>query len=359
MMEAGELMPGIIALMGSGETTYNGGQIFEAVAKTLPMPLVVSVLETPAGFELNSDRVAGRVADFLKVRLQNYRPSVHVIPARKKGTQFSPDDINLLKPMLDSHFYFLGPGSPTYTVRQLKDSLAWGLMQALYRSGTAAVLASAAVISLGRWALPVYEIYKVGEDAHWKPGLDFFGPFGLSLIFIPHWNNAEGGGELDTTRCFVGKQRFDELLGILPCDCTILGIDEHTGVVIDLEHGTCQVLGKDSVHILRAGQLVAEFKSGERFDLALLGKYIPLSDPADGLLPEVWQMVYEHQQQQKAKKELPPEIPAEVLQWVVLRQQARSEKDWGTADKLRHQITEAGYQVKDSPTGPLVEPLEL
>ena len=52
----------------------------------------VALLETPAGFELNSDRVIGRVADFFHHRLQNYRPRVDVIPARKRGTPFSPDD---------------------------------------------------------------------------------------------------------------------------------------------------------------------------------------------------------------------------------------------------------------------------
>ena len=64
--------PGLIALLGSGETSATGGQIFEAVASTLEIPVNIRILETPAGFELNASRVAGRVGDFLITRLQNY-----------------------------------------------------------------------------------------------------------------------------------------------------------------------------------------------------------------------------------------------------------------------------------------------
>ena len=48
----------------------------------------------------------------------------------------------------------------------------------------------------GRYTLPVYEIYKVGQDLHWIDGLSFFGDFGLRLSVIPHWNNNDGGQEL-------------------------------------------------------------------------------------------------------------------------------------------------------------------
>jgi len=84
--------PGRIALLGSGETSLAGGRVFGALARVLSAPLRLAILETPAGFELNSDRVAGRVADFLADRLQNYRPEVTVVAARRRGTLFGPDD---------------------------------------------------------------------------------------------------------------------------------------------------------------------------------------------------------------------------------------------------------------------------
>src|SRR5688572_14317656 len=91
---------GQIAFLGSGETSLAGGRIFEALARRLPPSPRIALLETTAGFELNSDMVAGKVADFLKTRLQNYKPILDVVPARKKGTEFSPDNPEILKPLL-------------------------------------------------------------------------------------------------------------------------------------------------------------------------------------------------------------------------------------------------------------------
>ena len=144
--------PGRIALLGSGETSLAGGRVFESLvrAHNVPTPLRVAVLETPAGFELNSDRVAGRVADFLAVRLQNYRPEITVLPARKRGTPYSPEDPEIAAPLLRADLIFMGPGSPTYAVRQLADSLAWHRLIARHRVGATLALASAAVIAIER-----------------------------------------------------------------------------------------------------------------------------------------------------------------------------------------------------------------
>ncbi len=194
-----ELRPGRVALLGSGETSLSGGRVFEALANHFTGLPRVAVLETPAGFELNSAQVAGRVADFLRQRLQNYQPDVVVVPARKRRTTFSPDDPALTRPLLDANLIFAGPGSPTYAVRQLRDSRAWHTLSAAHRLGATLVFASAATTAVGAQVLPVYEIYKVGEEPHWRPGLDFFGAYGLSLVFIPHWNNGVCQWVLDTT----------------------------------------------------------------------------------------------------------------------------------------------------------------
>ena len=172
---------GLIALLGSGETSLAGGRIFETIAQSLPKPIHVVLLETPAGFELNSTQIALKVGEFLKTRLQNYNPLVDVVPARKRGTHFSPDDPDILAPLLQADIIFMGPGSPTYAVHQLKGSLAWNLVRARHRQGAALVFASAATIAVGEFALPVYEIFKVGEDVQVIPGLGLFADFGLSL----------------------------------------------------------------------------------------------------------------------------------------------------------------------------------
>ncbi len=334
---------GRIAFLGSGETSLAGGRIFESLARLITDPLRISIMETTAGFELNSAQVAGRVGDFLKTRLQNYRPTIDVIPARKKETEFSPDNPELLQPLLSSNFIFMGPGSPSYAVRQLKDTLAWDIIRARHRLGATLVFASAATISVGAWALPVYEIYKVGEDVHVKEGLNFFADFGLHLSFIPHWNNAEGGLDLDTSRCFIGMERFAQWCDMVPPENTTLGLDEHTGLIINFETGTCEVSGVSSVSLVRECNPDI-FASGAKFPLNELGEF-SVPDPTEkGIRPEAWEMV----SGTAAQDEKPP---APVLDLLEQRKAARSRKDFAESDRLRDEISVHGWQVQDTKEG--------
>lgn len=331
---------GQIAFLGSGETSLAGGRIFETLAKNINGPLRIALLETPAGFELNSAQVARRVGDFMETRLQNYKPIVDIVPARKKGSAFSPDDPEILKPLLYADMIFMGPGSPTYAIRQLKDSLAWDLVRARHRLGAALIFASAATISVGAHALPVYEIYKVGQDMHAVDGLDFFADFGLRLSFIPHWNNADGGVDLDTSRCFVGMERFAEWCDLVPLENTTLGLDEHTGLILDLERGVCEVSGVSSVSIVRACDPEI-YPSGTTFGLAELGDFKTPNPLESGIPPHVWDMVLNAPPLEEDK-------PSEtVVQLAEQRLAARAEKNWAESDRLRDEIAELGWMVQD------------
>jgi hypothetical protein len=346
--------PGLIALLGSGETSATGGQIFETIASKLEIPVSIRILETPAGFELNASRVAGRVGEFLATRLQNYQPDIRLIPARRRGTPNSPDSPVVLQDLLDAQILFMGPGSPTFAVRQLKGSLAWDYLQTLHRLGCAVVLASAATISFGEVALPVYEIYKVGEDPFWKPGLDFFKPYGLSLAFIPHWNNTDGGSELDTSHCFMGLPRYEPLSHQLPPGLSVVGLDEHTGVVIDLIEESCHVIGRSQVHVITQEQETV-YQNGDRFDIHQLGDFHSLADDQQGIDPEVWQKVSEARQSLQSARSQPDQAPASVLELVEQRQAARNSKHWAESDQLREQIAALGWNVMDTPEGPHLE----
>lgn len=338
---------GRMAFLGSGETSLAGGRIFETLARLLPTPLRVAVLETPAGFELNSATVAGRVADFLRTRLQNYNPIVDVVPARKRGTAFSPDDPEILKPLLHANLIFMGPGSPTYAVRQLKGTLAWDLVRARHRLGATLVFASAATISIGAHVLPVYEIYKVGQDVHQQPGLDLFADFGLPLSFIPHWNNAEGGADLDTSRCFIGMERFQQWCDMLPSGHTIVGLDEHTGLILDFEKGECAVSGVSSVSLVRECDPEI-FPSGKSFPMSELGSII-LPQFGQGISPTAIEMI------QATPSLHETESPdADVLSLVEERQRARASKNWVESDRLRDELSARGWLVKDTPDGPVL-----
>jgi hypothetical protein len=342
---------GLILLFGSGETSPSGQKVFDWLFRRLVAPVQVAILETPAGFELNSPQVAGRIGDFVGHHLQNYRPQITIVPARKRGTPFSPDDPEIANLIPGADAIFMGPGSPTFAVRQLHDSLTWHTVMACHRLGAAVILASSAAIAASAQALPVYEIFKVGEDLHWRQGLDLLKPFGLSLVFIPHWNNQDGGGELDTSRCYMGQARFDPLLEMLPSNTTVVGIDEHTALAIDLAAERCQVLGKTGVTLIRAGTEKC-FTRGQSFSVHELG---PFHKPngGTGLPVEVWTQIRDAQ----TEAEEPPKPSADVLCLIEQREAARSGRDWATADTLRQRITGLGWKVKDTQQGPLLEPL--
>jgi hypothetical protein len=335
---------GQIAFLGSGETSLAGGRIFEILARALPQPLRIAVLETPAGFELNSHQVAGRVGDFMKTRLQNYTPTVDVIPARKRGTPFSPDEPAILRSLLYANLIFMGPGSPTYAVRQLQGSLAWDIVRARHRLGATLAFASAATVSVGAWAIPVYEIYKVGEDVHTKIGLNLFSDFGMHLSFVPHWNNAEGGDDVDTSRCFLGMERFDEWCKSLPAENTTVGLDEHTGLILDFESGQCEVSGVSSVSLVRDCD-PKMYAAGAKFGFDELGS-LRLPDPIDAGIPaKVWEMVINAPPLDEDKPS------AEVLALADKRKQARTGKNWAESDRLRDQIAALGWTVQDTKDG--------
>lgn len=384
-----EPTPGPVVLFGSGETSPSGRKIFDAILKKLPPTPRLALLETPAGFELNSDRVIGRIAAFIKERLQNYHPEIDVIPARKRGTRFSPDDEGIVSPLLEADMIFMGPGSPTYAVRQLEGSLAWNYLLARHQLGATIALASSAVVAISAFSLPVYEIYKVGEDLHWKAGLDLFGQYGLPIVFIPHWNNQDGGEELDTSRCFMGQPRFSELMQMLPANVTVVGIDEKSALVMDLQAAECRVIGAGGVTLIHTGHHhsmpgpdlrgsglaeVAEQRVGH-VHMYQNGETFPLYEccpfgfkmAVQGLPAATWKRALRIQEQiqveraRKGELELlesnDTNVPEDVQELVEERQKARLIKDWKTADVLRDRIAELGWTLIDTPEGPRVGPV--
>jgi cyanophycinase-like exopeptidase len=354
--------PGPVVLFGSGETSPSGRRIFDRALSAISASgsssarPKIALLETPAGFEPNSSQVIGRVADFLRVHLQNFEPQTTVIPARKRGTRFSPDDASITEPLLQADMIFMGPGSPTYALRQLEDSLAWHRLVASHRLGATLALASAATVAISAYSLPVYEIYKVGDELHWKKGLNLFGPYGVEAVFIPHWNNQDGGEDLDTSRCFMGKARFQELVEMLPSHIPIIGIDEKTALVIDCRSGRFQVLGSGSLEVMST----LEEKSCEG-KIYKSGKHYPLGEIGDFRIQEQWEdLPYDiWQEAQAARREAKDESrsapPTRVSELVSQREAARNQKDWQSADDLRAEIISLGWQVKDTPGGPEVE----
>jgi hypothetical protein len=256
---------GIIALMGSGELTGTMVEVHkELLAGLQPNPRAV-FLDTPAGFQLNVDQLSQKAVEYFHDRIQ--QPMV--VASFKSKTEITPFEAEQAFHVLrEGRFILIGPGSPTYAVRNWQQTPIPEILTRLIEYGGCLVAASAAALTVGRFALPVYEIYKVGQDLHWVEGVNILSPFGFNLAVVPHWNNAEGGTH-DTRFCYMGEPRFEKLQSLLPDDVSIFGLDEHTACLLNLETDEGVVKGIGRVTLRRRGTELT-FGKGERFPLGLL-----------------------------------------------------------------------------------------
>ena len=155
--------------------------------------------------------------------------------------------------MRGARYLFAGPGSPSYALRQWRGSEVPEVILEKLQGGGVVTFASAAALTLGALTIPVYEIYKVGAPPTWLEGLDVLGQLGLDVVLIPHYDNAEGGSH-DTRFCYMGERRLALLEAELSAGQSILGVDSHTCLVLDLGAGTAAVLGLGGVTVRVAGR---------------------------------------------------------------------------------------------------------
>jgi hypothetical protein len=222
-------------------------------------------LDTPAGFELNVDQISERVVEYFRRRVLR-RLTVVSFKSREFASTYQGK--KALHTLAEADYILIGPGSPTYALRQWHGTLVPEIMLERIRAGGCLVAASAAALTVGRSTVPVYEIYKVGVDPFWAKGMDILGRLGLPLVVVPHWNNAEGG-TFDTRFCFMGEPRFRKLEALLPDDVGILGLDEHTACILDFRRDEAEVRGIGVVTLRKNGSETS-FKKGDRFPLRVL-----------------------------------------------------------------------------------------
>ena len=256
---------GMIVLMGSGELTATMVEVHKELLRRFA-PLAKAVfLDTPAGFQLNVDQISQKARDYF----QTHIGQPLTIASFKSNDTISPfESEQAYQTLRDADFVLIGPGSPTYAVQQWQPSAVPQILSDRIREGGCLVAASAAALTVGRFTLPVYEIYKVGQDLHWADGMDILKHFGFNLVVVPHWNNAEGGTH-DTRFCFMGEPRFKQLVSLLPEDVAVLGLDEHTACILDFENQAAVVKGIGRVTLQRAQHQIV-FKTGDQFSLEVL-----------------------------------------------------------------------------------------
>ena len=324
-------MPGLLTLIGSGETSERLLNLHQSLLRRLDAPRI-AFIDTPAGFQLNAAQLAADAASYFKKHF-----GLEVALARYRN---SADESGEAVPQLRAaNYIFAGPGSPTYAVKHWRNSSVWSTLVERWQAGAQLVFASSATIAISNFALPVYEIYKVGDDPFWAGGLNLLGPLGFDLAILPHYNNSEGRN-YDTRFCFMGEPRLQALEQLLPPTAVILGLDENTACTLDFDSKTISVTGAGNLTLRYNGESRL-YPSDSVLPLDRLTSTLALSLPSSPLPPPA---------------SLPPvtrhPIPPKVIEWAAERDRLRVEKKFTESDQLRDRIAAVGYAVKDSPSGP-------
>jgi len=258
--------PRILAIMGSGETAPTMAKVHRALFERLgegPVPAVI--LDTPYGFQENADELSARTVRFFE---DSVGRTVSVATYRRRDVDPVTTSTAVAR-IREARYLMAGPGSPSYALRQWADGPITVALADRLDAGGILTMASAAALTLGAVTIPVYEIYKVGADPSWLPGLDLLGrTTGLQAAVVPHYDNAEGGNH-DTRFCYMGERRLRVLERDLAAGTFILGVDSHTALVLDLDRRTAAVSGLGGVTV-RAGGRATVFPSGSEVSIETL-----------------------------------------------------------------------------------------
>jgi len=279
----------VLAIIGSGETSPTMVTVHRDLLARLGLdrPRAV-VLATPYAFQENAADVSARAQRYFadSVGLQvsvaaGTSPHADAGMAPPLTGEDEQDEARQAAAIRTADWVFAGPGSPSYALAHwLAGPVAAGLRDRVLAGDGLTVMASAAAATAGRFTLPVYEIYKAGGAPRWLTGLDLLGALGLTVAVIPHYDNAEGG-RYDTRHCYLGERRLAVMERELPADAAVLGVDEHTAVLIDLRTEDIEIRGRGGVTVRRAADSVV-LPSGTRLSVAELRDLVHGVRPARG-----------------------------------------------------------------------------
>ena len=360
---AANVYTGVLALLGSGETAPGMTKVHRQLLAKHPDGDAIN-LDTPYGFQLNVPQMTEKLVDYFNVSLQRALTPVSFTNFDRSG----PIERVLVKQTVrDARYVFAGPGSPSYALAQWRPLELVDDFAGVLETGGTLCFSSAATLTLGSHTAPIYEIYKVGATPYWLEGLDLLGRLGIRCAVIPHFDNHEGGN-YDTRYCYLGEPRLESLESQLPDDVAVLGIDEHTALLLDLETDEARVVGRGHAYWRHGdNQLILDHSAPT--PLAALRDSTPaqkvvhhaslmkdstnpleLAESARRGGPEGDAALAALTRLASATPECgAPDALIEAL--LDCRNTARAAGDFATADKIRRALDNAGIALQDSPTG--------
>ena len=382
-------VPRILSILGSGETSPTMVTPHQRTFARLGSEVRAVLLDSPYGFQENADELTEKAQQFFRESVGREVEAVSFRSAPPSDPAVHAAEMARLRA---ADWVFAGPGSPSYALRTWAGSAVPDALHARLREGGALTFASAAALTLGLVTIPVYEVYKVGEDPHWLDGLDVLGAAtGLRAAVVPHYNNAEGGTH-DTRFCWQGERRLTVLESLLPEGAFVLGVDEHTGLVIDLDSGSAEVVGRGTVvvrvhgdeWVVPAGETISveAIAAHGRSELRPISSETPSPTAydataavdaalAEGRVADALALVVELDRDANddgtratvrsllartaAAVSDPVDVTATVRPYVelllALRGSARDDKRFADSDAIRDGLAAAGIEVRDTSGG--------
>ena len=377
-------MSGRIILIGAGELMSTMSPQHRAVLGRLQGPPRPVFLDTTAGFETNVETIDAKAVEYYEHHLQT---ELRIARYRHRDKATPTEVAAAIAEIRASNLIFAGPGSPTYAIKQWRETPIWDALIQQWEAGVDLLFASAASITLGRYALPVYEIYKAGADPFWAEGLDLLGRLGLNLAVIPHYNDNSGGENYDSRFCYMGARRFDLLQESLPPDVSILGIDAYTSVTFDAASPEATVSGQGGITLIGDGA-ERRFESGASLPLTafssssrelvrtfdeshVFGGYAFSDNPSDAAgddgfapLAELIEALPSLKQEERIEllarlqslRERVATAPSgdegPLVELILeLREALRAQKQFAAADRARQTLEDLGFEIGDTPGG--------
>ena len=355
---------GKLVLLGSGETAPGMTKVHRELLSGLGEVRAVN-LDTPYGFQLNVPQMTQKLVDYFKVSLQtDLKPLSFTNYEKSSGVEREL----FRQSVREANYVFAGPGSPSYALAHWKGlDLQEDLLHVLDNGGVVC-FSSAAALTLGAFTAPIYEIYKAGAEPYWLEGLNLMGLLGIDCAIIPHFNNNEGQ-DYDTSCCYLGVERLERLEELLPDGVAILGIDEHTALLIDLDAQTNSIIGKSNAILRFNGNTEAiptdtlinsrdltnyesansQTKKVTEYETATtaldLAKLIELGGPnAQAALAK---LVGRANRSGEGHIDPSPLIDSLLL----ARASLKKEGNYKFADQIRDMIYAVGIKIEDSPNG--------
>ncbi|MBC8077422.1 MAG: Type 1 glutamine amidotransferase-like domain-containing protein [Chloroflexales bacterium] len=247
------IVPGAIALVGSGEYTAAMEATDRRLLETLGGPACgrVALLPTASALEDGQPQRwnALGAAHFARLGAQ---PTPLLLLTREDAS-----DAALVQALEAQNFYYFSGGNPRYLAETLDATRGWSAIRSRWLAGAVVAGCSAGAMMLGEALLQLREL-RAGQPPRWQPGCGL----AAGIAVLPHFDRIQQR---------LSVPQLEELAVSAPPGITVVGVDEDTALVrLPAEPGTLpvwHVRGRQTVTVFDHTGRPTVFGSGETIAL--------------------------------------------------------------------------------------------